>query len=654
MQLLKVKVTNFRSVDDSTEFHLSRVTCLVGKNESGKTTLLQALERLNPQDGRPKEYDKLQDYPRRHWSDFDERHPEGTAAVVRSTWTLEDADVAALAQKLGPDCLTAREVTVEKGFGYDDAEWQVPVDEAKVVAYLISTSKVDDEGKKSLGKHDTLADLHAYLHGQEARDEAHEELYKRIAAISDHDAELEAIRILEERMPKFMYMSQYSRMNGKVSIEKLVRDIQNNTVDEQDEVFLAFLKYAGTNLDDLKDVNRYEDLRARVEAASNKITERIFEYWSQNQHLEVFFTLDAGKPGDPPPFNNGNVMHTRIKNNLHKATVAFDNRSAGFVWFFSFLVMFSQVQKQHGNVIILLDEPGHGLHGKAQADLLRYIEEKLKPQHQVIYTTHSPFMVPADRLETVRLVEDVVEYGQNGKAPTVLGTKVSEQFLSRDADSLFPLQAALGYEISQTLFVGKNTLLVEGPSDILYLQAVSEALKSRSRTGLDPRWTLCPAGGVDKMSSFASLFSGKGLHISVLTDMAKDVKKSVERLKTGGIVPADHVFTAADFTGTPEADVEDLFDPELFAEILNAAYGLAGEHALTAKKLLDADGSTGRAVVKAAAYFRLLPERYAEFDHFSPANWLISNRDFLAGDGMAKADTLDRFEKLFASLNALL
>jgi predicted ATPase len=654
MQLSKVKVTNFRSVDDSTEFHLSRVTCLVGKNESGKTTLLQALERLNPQDGRPKEYDGLLDYPRRHWSDFEERHPDGKAAVVDSTWTLEDGDMAALAEKLGPNCLISREVKVGTGFNYESADWVLNVDEPKVVSHLVESSRIEGEPREALKGFGSVADLHVHLQGIEARDEAHEELFKNVSALADLGVERHAIRILQARMPKFMYVSQYTRMNGKVSIEKLVKDIGTNNVGEQDDVFLAFLKYAGTSLEDLKDVNRYEDLRARVEAASSKITDRIFEYWSQNQHLEVSFTLEAGKPGDPPPFNNGNVMHTRIKNNLHKATVAFDNRSAGFVWFFSFLVMFSQVRKQHGNVIILLDEPGHGLHGKAQADLLRYIEEKLKPQHQVIYTTHSPFMVPADRLETVRLVEDVVEYGQNGKAPKVLGTKVSEQFLSRDADSLFPLQAALGYEISQTLFVGKNTLLVEGPSDILYLQAVSEALKSRSRTGLDPRWTLCPAGGVDKMSSFASLFSGKGLHISVLTDMAKDVKKSVERLKTGGIVPADHVFTAADFTGTPEADVEDLFDPELFAEILNAAYGLAGEHALTAKKLLDADGSSGRAVVKAAAYFRLLPERYAEFDHFSPANWLISNRDCLEGDGKAKAATLDRFEKVFESLNALL
>jgi predicted ATP-dependent endonuclease of OLD family len=111
-----------------------------------------------------------------------------------------------------------------------------------------------------------------------------------------------------------------------------------------------------------------------------------------------------------------------------------------------------------------------------QADLLRYIEEKLKPDHQVIFTTHSPFMVPADRLDWVRTVEDVVV--QKGQKFVSVGTRVGGDVLSTDRDTLFPLQAALGYEITQSLFVGEHTLLVEGPSDILYLKAASNALSA--------------------------------------------------------------------------------------------------------------------------------------------------------------------------------
>jgi predicted ATP-dependent endonuclease of OLD family len=120
----------------------------------------------------------------------------------------------------------------------------------------------------------------------------------------------------------------------------------------------------------------------------------------------------------------------------------FDERSAGFTWFFSFLVQFSQVKKKFGNVIILLDEPGLSLHGKAQADLLRFIDEELKPHHQVIYTTHSPFMVPADKLATVRTVEDVV-IEKEDKEIEVHGTKISTDVLKVDRDTLFPLQCGV-------------------------------------------------------------------------------------------------------------------------------------------------------------------------------------------------------------------
>ena len=270
--------------------------------------------------------------------------------------------------------------------------------------------------------------------------------------------------------------------------------------------FLDFLKLSGTTLEELRDAHRFEELNAKCEAASSSITDQIFEYWSQNDALEVEVISSEGRSKDPAPFNSGTVVRARVRNTIHRASVPFSERSAGFVWFFSFLVQFAQIRKQAGNVIILLDEPGLTLHGKAQADLLRYIEEKLLPHHQVIFSTHSPFMVPARRLETVRIVEDVVDKSSRRHIPH--GTKVSSDILVTDKETLFPLQGALGYDITQSLFVGENTLLVEGASDVLYLQAFSDALKRRGREPLDQRWTLCPAGSIDKIQPFVSLFGG--------------------------------------------------------------------------------------------------------------------------------------------------
>ena len=293
------------------------------------------------------------------------------------------------------------------------------------------------------------------------------------------------------------------------------------------------------------------------------------------------------------------------------------------------------------------------MHAKAQADLLRYFKEKLKPHHQVIYTTHSPFMVPSDDLMSVRTVEDVVEL----KGPIDFvskGTKVGDDILSTDNDTLFPLQGALGYEITQSLFVGENTLLVEGPSDVLYLQAASAALKLLGRTGLDGRWTICPTGGIDKVSAFVSLFGGNKINIAVLTDFATGQKMKVEKLRESQLLRAGQFYTVADFVDQDEGDIEDLFSTGLFVSIVNEAYSLPKKHKLTVENLKSADEKTVRQVVMAEAYFRVLPNEIDTFDHFTPASWLIQHPEHLTGDGADISKSLERFENIFKTFNALL
>ena len=73
----------------------------------------------------------------------------------------------------------------------------------------------------------------------------------------------------------------------------------------------------------------------------------------------------------------------------------------------------------------------------------------------------------------------------------------------------------MGFEVTQTLMIGTNTLLVEGPSDILYLQAASAALKAASRPHLSPHWAICPSGGIDKVLPFVRLFYGNKLNVAV-------------------------------------------------------------------------------------------------------------------------------------------
>jgi hypothetical protein len=453
-----------------------------------------------------------------------------------------------------------------------------------------------------------------------------------------------------------MYFSNYDRMDGAVQFEHLQQLKANNQLQLDQysgaRLFLEFMDYAGVPLEDILNVTTYETFNAKLQGASNNITDQILEYWTQNPDLEVRVDVSAGKTGDIAPFNAGTVGRARIYNQIHRADTPFSERSAGFVWFFSFLVKFARVKADGKPVVLLLDEPGLTLHGKAQADLLRYFDEKLAPHHQIIYSTHSPFMVAPDKLLSARVVEDQVAL--SGMRRVSQGTKVREDVLSNDPDTLFPLQGALGYEITQSLFIGKYTLLVEGASDILYLQALSDALKSRKRVGLDSRWTICPTGGIGNVRAFVSLFGGNKLDLAVLADQTKQDQKKIEDLRRSEILKAGRVFTIAQFTGKVESDIEDLLDDELFAVIVNSAYELGGTQKLTAKSLSDADPTTQRLVKRAEAAFKVMPDTIPMFDHFTPSAWLIRNPSALDGGKREIEVTLDRAEALLTELNTLL
>jgi predicted ATP-dependent endonuclease of OLD family len=653
MKLIKARVTNYRCVDDSEEFSLAQTTCLVGKNESGKTTVLRAIEKLKPLGESKPKYDKTKDYPRRFLTDYAERHVGGEAKVVSTVWKLEEPELSSLKAEFGPDCMKSDEITIIKSYEQEATSWTIPTNLTKIVEYLAKISGFNDKELQANSAHlkseQTYYTFYDNLQGEKSA--ALTTLYQRLKGYRSNSVDHKAIDIISKFEPEFFYVSSYDRMPGKVSVNDLVTKKTNKTITADEEIFLDFLTYAGATIEEFQNPQQFENLRARVEAASIKISRQIFEYWSQNRNLKVQISIDPGRPGDPAPFNAGDVIHARIYNSLHEMTVPFDERSAGFTWFFSFLVKFSQVKKHHGSLVILLDEPGLNLHAKAQSDLLRYFKEKLEPHHQVIYTTHSPFMVPAEDLSSIRTVEDKVVRKSNDEIE-ILGTKIGDKILSTDKDTLFPLQNALGYDMTQSLFLGPNTLLVEGPSDLLYLQIMSSALVAAKRTGLNPKWTICPVGGVDKVASFVALFGGNKLNLAVLTDYASGQKKKLEELKKSALIrDGSRVLLATDFINIPEADIEDLFGRKLYLRLVDVACAVPAKKSL--EKALGAESET-RVLKDVDAHFNSNSDLGDVFNHYVPSNWLLLNPAWIADNKADFADAFDRFEGLFKKLDSLL
>lgn len=658
MELKSVRIQNFRSVEDSSEFTVEHLTCLVGKNEAGKTAVLQAIAGLNPHPATPFTYELERDYPKRYLARYKERHDDKEAEVIRSVWELSPDEIDKLKGEFGPEAVNGKTITVSRFYNSTKAFWSLPIDEAKAIAFLISQQSFSAAEKSQVGSPATTAELIAKLTGLEANIK-HKALLDLVNAYPHKTIFSRARAILEPHFPQFMYFSNYDRMNAIVHLPSLNDRANDQTLftNEQyrgDRLFWEFLEYSGVPLSEILGTTTFESFNAKLHAASNVLTEEILEYWTQNQDIEIRVSVAQGLPGDPAPFNSGAVGRARIYNLLHKADTSFSERSAGFTWFFSFLIKFDRVKKDAtGRVFLLLDEPGLTLHGLAQADLLRYFTEKLEPHHQIIYSTHSPFMVPHDNIMASRIVEDLVDVDARGRR-TPTGTMVREDVLKADKDSVFPLQGALGYSLTQSLFIGKHTILVEGPGDILYLQALSAELLRRRRTGLDPKWVICPAGGIDKIQSFVSLFAGNSLDVIALSDYTKKDKNKLENLKKSEVIKEGGVLSIADFVSQEEADIEDLFDPQLFCTIVNGTYELKDEQVLDPAKLKAADENTERLVKAAEAYFKVLPEPTPLFSHFTPASWLLVHPETLAGDSESVLKTLERAETLFKALNGLI
>lgn len=207
------------------------------------------------------------------------------------------------------------------------------------------------------------------------------------------------------------------------------------------------------------------------------------------------------------------------------------------------------------------------------------------------------------------------------------------------------MQGALGYEIYQTLFIGPNSVVVEGASDLLYIQVVSSALQAKGRVGLDARWTVTPVGGADKVPTFAALIGAQRmLNVATLIDLQKNHQQMVENLYKKKLLEKTHVLTFADFTGTNEADIEDMFGDDFYLSLVNAEYG-------SQLKIGDLKSGPTRILTRLELHLASNPlPGNAALNHYRPARRLAEQIATFPIPDVA----LDRFEAAFERLNELL
>lgn len=639
IKLIQVTIDKYKSIQKSQTVNIDpSITTIVGMNEAGKTSFLTAIAKTNYFTADPDfVFDITQDYPRNELIDFE--HSDVDCDIIKCKYEISDDLIKEIEEEFGKGVFIAKEFTYTCHFKSKSSTFVGICANQKVfLEFKISKCNLSDATKEVIKKTTSLKDI-ANIVAIEGDDDLvvfKTEIKKIIdggyntASWTNLLESYIAKNWIKTKMPKFWYFDDYYPLAGKININKLINEPPTS---EKDKTSKALFELARIKPEEILKATEqeYEKYIALLEASSNKITNEIFKYWSTNKNLDIEFKIQniTNPQGHPEK-----ILDIRVKNQRHKITLPLDRRSKGFNWFFSFIIWFSKIQAdKNSDYVLLLDEPGLNLHASAQADLLRFFDE-LSKKYQIIYTTHSPFMVDTEHLDRVRTCFETEE-----------GTIISDSIQEKDPNTLFPLQAALGYDIAQNLFVSKNNLLVEGPADLIYLTLISSILETEKRTFLKDNITIVPVGGLDKVSTFISLLRGSKLNVACLLDTFTDQKgkQKVADLVIHKIIKEKNIRFFNEFAnnGKAIADIEDLFDKEEYLKIFNAAFDK--EH--SAVKLTDLDSSIEtvlKQINKVIGKDR--------FNHYRPANKL---NQLGVDKSYFKPKTLDNFEKMFTEINKL-
>jgi predicted ATP-dependent endonuclease of OLD family len=244
-----------------------------------------------------------------------------------------------------------------------------------------------------------------------------------------------------------------------------------------------------------------------------------------------------------------------------------EQKSKGFRWFSSFNLHLRALGVKDSTIkklVILIDEPGQGLHEKAQKDLKNVLEELAKKGAQIIYTTHYPNLIGTvgKEFSRIRLVSNTISHGT--KVDTV--AKFASQSNDAALDALSPIITAMGIQ-SVGQFITKNqyNIVVEGITDHYYLSALAKIFEN------DFEFNFLPACGVSNVCNLVSVLIGWGLNYkAIFDDDAGSGRKAYNLMKKEFYEGSDeeahkHVFKISGCIG-----IEDVFSQkDFYKHILN-------------------------------------------------------------------------------------
>ena len=546
MKLIKFRIKNYKSIQDSGWCWLaSDLTILAGKNESGKSAVLEALHDFDKNKSISADAVPLTD---------DDSKPE-----IEMCFNVETQMVDEIAQRTNMELnqdvrnyLSEHNVTIIK---YDSSSYRLDDNlrvflnekefescRQKIEETVENLSKIEqlpEVAKPDIEGEDTQAVIKAVMQYKQNLDiaarhiqkrEIHEQLmdsgeklYVETSKLAEKNPSNKFLEQITQHIPDFIFFSELQLLPFEISFE---HSKSHGAVQD-------FAKISGLDLD--RAVNATSKplrLRNMLSTKSVKISGDFADYWKES---ELGLVVES---------TGGNLCFG-VKESENHLLFKPEQRSKGLQWFLSFFLRLNSEQIK--GKIVLIDEPGLYLHAKAQKNMLKILE-KLSENSQIVFSTHSPYLIDSQKLGRVRLV---LKDKENG---TQIENKIQKK---ADKETLTPIATAIGLDLTNCFSIaGKKNVLLEGISDYYYLQALLHYTKKK---GGDV--DLIPCTGAQTIPQLASLLIGWNLEFLAVLDNDKEGKKVSSLLKKRLLLEEKRIVFVSNYE---DSSIEDLFTHDDF------------------------------------------------------------------------------------------
>ena len=326
----------------------------------------------------------------------------------------------------------------------------------------------------------------------------------------------------------------------------------------------------------LVDPDRLADLAKAIDEGddghANALVSRINQQLARHLNFPKFWVQDRDFSIKVSPRDVDLVFTIQDRTGTE---YTFAERSHGLKYFLSYLIQAqTREPSPDRSEILLMDEPDAFLSAEAQQDLLKIFDGFADPEGdarpiQVVYVTHSPFLLDKNRAERIRVL-------QKGRASE--GTRVIR---NASRNHYEPLRSAFGAFVGETAFIGSCNLLVEGAADQILLAGASRFIRAQSGGGRSDsldlnRIVIVPCGSASQMPYTVYLVRGRDTEkppVIALLDSDKAGRDAATALRggekrIGRLIKPDYVLDIAtavepDAQGRAPVEIEDLVPVEL-------------------------------------------------------------------------------------------